>query len=124
MVHDGRHQPVGRCQRVDLRGRQPHRCPRRRRRRDRGGLGVENANVFFTRRARLAELSTGTSLYDAQIVSDGDPAEVSGCSGRTARRPRRSRSRSPASTPRAGCRSSRTGRHRTCRPRPRPWQHS
>lgn len=40
--------------------------------------GVENPNVFFTRRARLAELSTGTSLYDAQIVSDGDPAEVSG----------------------------------------------
>lgn len=40
--------------------------------------GVENANVFFTRRARLAELSTGTSLYDARIVSEGDPAEVSG----------------------------------------------
>lgn len=40
--------------------------------------GVENPNVFFTRRARLAELSTGTTLYDAQIVSDGDPAEVSG----------------------------------------------
>lgn len=40
--------------------------------------GVENANVFFARRARLAELSTGTSLYDARIVSEGDPAEVSG----------------------------------------------
>lgn len=40
--------------------------------------GVENPQVFFTRRARLAELTTGTALYDAQIVSDGDPAEVSG----------------------------------------------
>lgn len=40
--------------------------------------GVENPNVFFTRRARLAELATGTTLYDAQIVSEGDPAEVSG----------------------------------------------
>jgi hypothetical protein len=40
--------------------------------------GVENPNVFFTRRARLAVLSTGTSLYDARIVSEGDPAVVSG----------------------------------------------
>ncbi|MBE7700551.1 hypothetical protein H9623_09565 [Oerskovia sp. Sa1BUA8] len=40
--------------------------------------GVENPNVFFTRRARLAELTTGTTLYDARIVSEGDPAEVSG----------------------------------------------
>lgn len=40
--------------------------------------GVENPNVFFARRARLAQLTTGTTLYDAQIVSEGDPAEVSG----------------------------------------------
>lgn len=40
--------------------------------------GVENPNVFFTRRARLAEMATGTTLYDAQIVSEGEPAEVSG----------------------------------------------
>jgi len=40
--------------------------------------GVEDPKVFFLRRARLAELSTGTTLHDARTVSGGDPAEISG----------------------------------------------